>query len=216
VTLTCCTLDPGTQDEDLDWLHAADGRSLVPTWIRIEGQIGELVLDRCITGPIVATLGGRVESLVIRDSIVQAAHPDAAAIVVNGEAELSRTTLLGPVHVHQLEASECIFHGRVTVDDTQHGCVRFSAYSEGSVLPRPYESVSLPDGVELFTSRWFGDAAFAQLAETAGDAIAAGAEDGSEMGAFWREKSSIKERSLLIKFQEFLPLGLEPVIVHVT
>ena len=218
VTLSCCTLDPGTQDPDRvpRWLHAADGRRLVASWLRIEGRIGELTLDRCITGPIVAANGGRVESLVIRDSIVQAAHPSAAAIVVNGEVDLSRVTLLGAVHVHRLEASECIFDGRVTVDDCQHGCVRFSAYGEGSVLPRRYESIPLAAGHAVFASRTFGDAAYAQLAETAGDAISAGAEDGSEMGAFWREKNAIKEHSLLIKYQEFLPLGLEPVIVHVT
>jgi hypothetical protein len=36
------------------------------------------------------------------------------------------------------------------------------------------------------------------------------------MGAFAREKSAIKERSLLIKYQEYLPLGLEPAVIHVT
>ena len=36
------------------------------------------------------------------------------------------------------------------------------------------------------------------------------------MGAFWRAHNAVKERSLLIKYQEYLPLGLEPVIVHVT
>ena len=27
---------------------------------------------------------------------------------------------------------------------------------------------------------------------------------------------AIKDRSLLIKYQEYLPLGLEPVVIHVT
>jgi hypothetical protein len=94
--------------------------------------------------------------------------------------------------------------------------VRFSAYSEGSVVPRPYESVQIAPGETLFASRTFGTASYAQIVETADPAISTGAEDGSEMGAFWREKNAIKERSLLIKYQEFLPLGLEPVIVYVT
>jgi len=46
--------------------------------------------------------------------------------------------------------------------------------------------------------------------------ISAGAEDGSEMGAFARDKNPIKERGLLIKYQEFMPAGLVPVIVYVT
>ena len=36
------------------------------------------------------------------------------------------------------------------------------------------------------------------------------------MGAFSREKNPIKQRSLLIKYDEFMPLGLTPVVVHVT
>jgi hypothetical protein len=42
------------------------------------------------------------------------------------------------------------------------------------------------------------------------------AEDGAEMGAFWRDKNSIKERSLLIKYQEYMPIGLAPVLIYVT
>ena len=46
--------------------------------------------------------------------------------------------------------------------------------------------------------------------------ISQGAEDGSEMGAFAREKNPIKERALLVKYLEFMPAGLVPVIVYVT
>jgi hypothetical protein len=76
--------------------------------------------------------------------------------------------------------------------------------------------VKVPPRAGLFGSRDFGRPEYAQLLDTAGSAIAEGAENGSEMGAFHREKNAIKERSLLIKYQEFLPLGLEPVVIHVT
>ena len=46
--------------------------------------------------------------------------------------------------------------------------------------------------------------------------ISTGAQDGSEMGAFARDKNPIKERSILIKYQEYMPLGLVPVIIDVT
>jgi hypothetical protein len=36
------------------------------------------------------------------------------------------------------------------------------------------------------------------------------------MGAFARDKNPIKDRSILIKYQEYMPLGLVPVIIHVT
>ena len=46
--------------------------------------------------------------------------------------------------------------------------------------------------------------------------IAAGAQNGAEMGAFAREMNPIKERGLLIKYQEFMPAGLVAVLVYVT
>jgi hypothetical protein len=111
------------------------------------------------------------------------------------------------------------------VEDTQHGCVRFSAWATASVIPRQYESVEIAAGAPLFTSRVFGNPGYAQLmagvdanivSGAAGATISAGAEDGSEMGAFARDRNPIKERSLLIKYQEYMPLGLVPVIIDVT
>ena len=74
----------------------------------------------------------------------------------------------------------------------------------------------MPPSASIFASREFGEPAYALLLDTAGHDILEGAADGSEMGAFWREKNALKERGLLIKYQEYLPLGLEPVVVHVT
>jgi hypothetical protein len=219
VTLSCCTLDPGSWDaEKAQWKPAADGRPLAATRLRIAGRVRELVIDRSITGPLLAEgPSGRVGSLTIRESIVQAAKPGVEAITLpNGEVMLSRCTLLGTAAVHRLHASECILNDVVAVIDRQHGCVRFSAWSEGSELPRQYESIGLPPRAFLFASLDIGQPAYAQLLDTAGGKIAQGAEDGSEMGAFWREKNALKERGLLIKYQEYLPLGIEPVVVHVT
>jgi hypothetical protein len=36
------------------------------------------------------------------------------------------------------------------------------------------------------------------------------------MGAFANEKNAVKDRAILAKFQEYMPLGLTPVIIHVT
>jgi hypothetical protein len=217
VALSCCTLDPGTWNPaGNDWATAADSRPLAATELRIEGTVRRLVIDRCITGPI-SDNAGVVESVTATDSIIQAAAPEADAMALaTGEVALSRCTILGTLRAHRLSASECILHDVATVDDTQHGCVRFSAWAPGSVLPRQYESVKLTARADVFVGRDFGRPEFAQLLATTSGDITEGAEDGSEMGAFAREKSRIKERSLLIKYQEYLPLGLEPVIVHVT
>ncbi len=246
VTITCCTFDPGeaakvSTDANIDPLEiyacAVDGRELLPCRLWIEGQIEQLTIERSILGPIrTRNIGaspadmGKVDRLTLQDSIVQAIRTelvdqDSALALSDGKVALSRCTLLGSAYVHRLSASECILNDIVLVDDVQHGCVRFSTWAVGSVLPRQYESVSIAPKSPLFTSERFGDPGYAQLlsnADTAivsgatGATISAGAQDGSEMGAFAREKNPIKERSLLIKYEEFMPLGLTPVVIYVT
>jgi hypothetical protein len=155
---------------------------------------------------------------------------DAALAFGDGEAALSRCTVLGRVVVHRLEASECILQELTEVDDIQHGCVRFSAWADGSVVPRQYESVCIPQGAPLFTSIDFGQPGYAQLLPMADaqilpplvpsmgppNTISAGAEDGSEMGAYARDKNPIKQHALLLKFQEYMPAGLVPAVIAVT
>jgi hypothetical protein len=212
VTLSTTTLDPGDHTQ-----AAADGRALIPTRLRITGQVRSLVIDRSIVGPVVMQAGALVEALTIRDSIVQAVDPaDAALAIDTGMTTLSAVTILGTAQLHQVEATTSIFHDVVTVADHQHGCVRFSAVPVGSVVPRPYECVTIQRAEQLFGSRSFGQPAYAQLLASAHAGVVSGAQDGSEMGAFWREKNSIKERSLLIKYQEYMPIGLAPVLIYVT
>jgi hypothetical protein len=151
---------------------------------------------------------------------------DAAVAAHDGLTELRRCTLLGAAWVHRLECSESILDEVVTVEDVQDGCVRFSAWSRESALPRRYESVGVAAHGAVFASRRFGEAAFAELLDsadaaivswdTAGDpSIRTGSEGGSEMGAFCREQTAVKERSLLIKFDEYLPIGVTPVLIPV-
>ena len=110
-------------------------------------------------------------------------------------------------------------------EDAQEGCVRFSAVSDGSSVPRPYCSVTIAAAAALLTSTRFGDPGYGQLLETAdrtitsgaaGATITEGADSGSEMGAFSSQLAPIKERGLLIKYDEYMPLGATPVVVHVT
>lgn len=212
VTLSTTTLDPGDHTRD-----SADGRALIPTRLRITGQVRSMLIDRSIVGPVVMEAGALVEALTIRDSIVQAVDPAEDALAIDtGMTTLSAVTILGTAQLHQVEATTSIFHDIVTVADHQHGCVRFSAVPAGSVVPRPYQCVTTVPEEQLFASRSFGQPAYAQLLASANPAVRSGAEDGAEMGAFWRDKNSIKERSLLIKYQEYMPIGLAPVLIYVT
>lgn len=230
VILRCCTFDPGTAVDTAGTLaKAVDGLDLSPSHLWIEAKINQLIIDRCIVGPIATRAQGAIVTLTATDSIVQALGNEIAINLADGVVELSRCSVLGQAKMHHLSASESILDDLVNVENYQDGCVRFSAWSSGSVLPRQYESVQIAAGAPLFTSRSFGQPGYCQLqpgvdnaiippppATPSGVSISAGAEDGSEMGAYANDKNPIKERSLLIKYQEFMPLGLVPIIIYVT
>lgn len=225
VTIHCCTFDPGSWDACRGKIQAAaDGRPLTPTRLVIKGNVRALVIERSILGPIVLG-GGTLTKAALSDTSVQALQAALALDLPMGTVSLARVTLLGPANLHRLNATDSILDDTVTVEDTQHGCVRFSAWATGSVIPGPYESVRIDPRAFLFASRSFGQPDYCQLHAGAdfairgggsGRTISAGAEDGSEMGVFCRELVPVKERSLLIKLQEFLPLGQTPVLIHTT
>ncbi|WP_068076546.1 hypothetical protein [Novosphingobium lentum] len=238
VHLRLMTLDPGTQGRSgAPFDTAIDGMALAPVTLWIEGEVQDLVLERSITGPIRARGNGFVERLSASDSIIQSiavppapsAAPSLAPSLVpvvpaiegtSGEVSLARCTVLGPIAVHRLSATECIMDDVATVEDTQHGCVRFSAYADGSVLHAPYRSVRVPPHGPLFRSRRFGDPDYARLYRLAdhaiiapadGDSILGGAENESEMGAFKTENIPLRKRGLAAKYEEYAPLGIYPV-----
>jgi hypothetical protein len=239
VLVRCSTLDPGqwngtTGHYDL----AVDGAPLIPCRLRVtdKASVRQLIIDRSIVGPILTEGTGNIEQLLAVDSIIQGAGPSAptpyyAICTGSGTVTLTRTTVLGPLSVHRLNASECILDDVAAVQDTQDGCIRFCAWAKGSALPRRYESVEVAAVAPLFTSRRFGDPGYAQLLENvdaeiippspplptaaAPPTISAGAQNGSEMGAFARELRPIKENSIIIKYQEYMPLGLTPTLIRV-
>jgi hypothetical protein len=173
--------------------------------------------------------GGAADTKALNLGLLEAAFPVALApsalALATGTVELDRVTVLGDAYVHRLDASDSILAAFTVAEDAQDGCVRFSAIGPASRVASPYLSVSLAYGAALFTSTSFGNPAYAQLLETADRAIAsgaaavtitAGADTGSEMGAYSGELAPVKEKGLLIKYAEYMPLGLTPVVVHVT
>jgi hypothetical protein len=225
ISLRLATLDPGTAGSGGPLLGTAiDGTPLAPVRLWVEASIGTLRLERSITGPIRTRNGGAIERLTATDSIIQAiptgATDDYALETEAGTVALARCTVLGRAAVHRLEASESILDEPAIAEDTQHGCVRFTAYAQGSEVHAPYRSVAVSPTGPLFVSRRFGDPHYARLRRRAdaaiiapqtGDTILGGAENGSEMGAFSLERVTLKKRGLAIKFEEYAPLGVYPV-----
>jgi hypothetical protein len=167
-------------------------------------------------------------------ALLEDAYPlelaDAALAFGDGTVVLSRCTVMGRIVAHRFSASECIMQELALVDDLQEGCVRFTAWASGSRLPRRYECVEIAQDAPLFTSQSFGAPAYAQLLErvdaqivppatqgaTPPRTISAGAADRSEMGAYARDRNSIRARALLVKLVQYMPANLLPVVINVT
>ncbi|NTU81315.1 MAG: hypothetical protein HGA45_18380 [Chloroflexales bacterium] len=176
-------------------------------------------------------LAASIAALRIGDSIISSgAQSDAGmpAISTDAPAQIERTTVLGTVAARSLEADGCIFAGRVRVERAQAGCVRFSYVPEGSRTPRRYrcqpdlalegrsaaeQGVILASLTPVFTSLAYGRPGYAQLGLACPAAIAAGAEDGSEMGAFSSLQQPQRLANLRAALDEYLPLGLEAGVI---
>ena len=214
VVLRHCTLDPGGEQARIDPLQCLPIATIT---LEIRGQVDRLLIDRCITGPILeATTTGdpcSARDIVVCDSIVHSLDPAVPAISSRiASVELRRVTVFGDVVVNRVYATEALVQGTVRVTDNQTGCFRFSATDAhpDRRLPPQFESHLLAPAIpnHVFVSRRFGDPGYAQLGPTAPVEIRRGAENRSEIGVFNRRLLPIRQADLEGKVAEYLPFGL--------
>ncbi|CAD5367089.1 conserved hypothetical protein [Rubrivivax sp. A210] len=226
LTLRHCTLVPGwepgascTQDE----------QDVAPS-LRLEGRSTRVVLEHSIVGPISVPAHGRgaeAEPLELRisDSIVDATSTRRRAIAAaDGEAAhvrltVYRSTLIGQVHARALAlAADSIFHGAVRISERQQGCLRFCWVPRHSATPRRFScqpaATATHELQPRFSSLHYGQPDYAQLAPNCPAEISAGAEDGSEMGAFHDLFQPQRQAHLRERMAEFLPVGYELALIN--
>jgi hypothetical protein len=212
----------------LDPLSAAGTGSLVAADADASGSY---LVCRCITGALTAGTG--VRQLTVADSIVDGQDLWAVAGALASAAtdappaqsvRLERVTVLGPLHCVVLEASDTLLDSVALADDQQSGCIRFSRYETGSVLPRKFSC--LPSEAQasacrspgrcvapVFNSRRFGRPGYAQLAAGCPDPIRTASDAGAEPGAFAAGLGTIRVQNLRTKLSEFMPAGLVPILI---
>jgi len=97
-----------------------------------------LALDHAICAAV--RVQGPIAGLRIEDSILGSGKgpTDPCVEAAGTGAELVRSSFLGAVSVRSVDATDCIFDGRLRVERRQTGCVRFSYVPPGSVAPRRY------------------------------------------------------------------------------
>ncbi|OGB24087.1 MAG: hypothetical protein A3I66_11480 [Burkholderiales bacterium RIFCSPLOWO2_02_FULL_57_36] len=152
-----------------------------------------------------------------------------------------RSTVFGIVDVHAVELAEnCIFNDCVNVARRQIGCMRFCYVAPVCRTPRRYrcqpdlaiqavkQRIADPASQQpeincemlrvqpQFTSIWYGNPGYAQLALLCAQEIKRGADDESEMGAFHDLFQPQREANLRARLEEFTPAGMDVGIIHAT
>ena len=149
-------------------------------------------------------------------------------------------TIMGTVAVRAMQmASNSIFTDTVTVRRQQIGCMRFSYVPPASDTPRrfhcqPDRAMDAAVSSEMdpseeyiarqeagrrvspqFTAHRYGLPTYAQLSQNCMREIMTGADNGAEMGVFNSLMQPQREANLRIRFQEYLPFGLEYGLIYV-
>lgn len=206
-------------------------------------QTPELDIQRSISGAVLTDEDYR---LCCSDSIIESApiavplsdggtRTDSFAITgatdpAGGYAaatHVQNVTLLGRVRVASIEGAGAIFKGVLQAFDQQTGCLKYCWFADHSASPAPPDEVKnrLPqnfgcvDGAEarlLFTSEFFGDAAYCQLSLECDPRILEQGVGGDQMGAFNFLMEAHKWRNLKIRFREFMPVGIRPLLIPAT
>jgi hypothetical protein len=158
---------------------------------------------------------------------------DSGGNMFGPPANFDRTTVIGTVWAKEIDmATDALFCDQVFVQRTQTGCFRFSYAAPGSITPQRYHCqpdlvvetataagadavAALAATVPSFTSTRYGDPAYGQLSAACPAAIAAGSDDGSEMGAYSRLQNPQREANLRLRLREYLPFGLDPALIYV-
>lgn len=236
LVLEGCTLDPGGSLGAC----AAAGRSAIQPAIRLRDAESpvmasetEVHVRNSVTGPLRIDRGYR---LFLTDSILDAGSgvnedPATAGYALSGasgppaavwgpQLQLSAVTVFGRVRVQRASGSGAIWTQSVEVLDNQTGCIKHSWFSgRGDRLPQTHACVrgTGSDPAPLrFVSEVFGRPEYGQLALDCDFRIRERGPQDDEMGAFGFLLTAHKWHNIEIRYREFLPLGVRPLLVPVT
>jgi hypothetical protein len=189
----------------------------------------EVTIDGCVTGPVGIPAEG--PKLTVTASIVDGGGGPALALP-EGDLALEAVTVLGDVACRRLDASDCLMTGQVTVQRRQEGCVRYSYVRDDAATPRRYRcqpdlalgevggaaaqaAVRARLTPQLASTR-FGDPGYGQLADRAAAELLEGSSRHSDLGAFRDLMRPQREANLRAALDEYLRLGLQAGVFHVT
>lgn len=175
-----------------------------------EDRYAGLSLERCL-------LRGRISiynhcEISVADSALDPPE-DYALAAKHSEVKIERSTVLSKVKVQVLYASESIFMKKVVALNPQKGCVRYCRVREaGDALPHTYKCTHAP---VTFCSNLPWRSSYLKLKRICAEPATQWAENGGEIGVYHQANYTLKQKNLMLKFQEYLPVGLTPVLIDV-
>jgi len=148
----------------------------------------------------------------IADSALDPASAGTEALVAEKSmVRISCSTVAEKVAVKEIKASETIFIEQVTVLNNQTGCIRYCRLHEsGNKLPYTYKCTTAP---VTFCSTLPFSSCYLKLSRVCDQPAAIWAENGGEIGVYHKADYTRKKKNLAIKFKEYLPVGLKPVLI---
>ncbi len=132
---------------------------------------------------------------------------------------VSGVTILGRMRVESLEGAGGIWVHALEVLDTQRGCIKFSYFSGEAAdrLPQNHGCVKGTAARLRFRSEAFGEPGVRHSWRAATDErIREQGPHDDQMGAFGFLLEAHKWRNLQIRFREFMPVGIRPLLIAVT
>ena len=197
--------------------------------LRAFNEIPNIMLEHAICGPIAMDDGyvlSITHSIVDAASGVDAPVPNLALHAATGDAEdswgpeleVKGMTCFGRMRVMSASGEGGIWVHRLEVHNNQIGCIKFSYFSgDEDRLPQHHGYVFGSDQVHLsFVSEVFGESGYGQLRLRSDAKILQQGPNRDEMGAFGYLLNNHKWKNINIRYREFMPVGIHPVLVPVT
>jgi hypothetical protein len=231
-----CTFDPGgslefdgTRRPIRAALHLPNGYGFAdPAEETLFYQTPEISIRHSILGPLAIDTDYRLSltgSIVDAGSGVAATAPAYAIHAATGalatewgpELRMSGLTCFGRARVDSATGQGGIFVHRLEAHDNQKGCIKFSAFSgDADRLPPHHGSVFSQSARLRFASEYFGQPGYAQLRSASDRRILENGPGHDQMGAFGYLLNTHKWKNIHIRYREFMPVGVRPVLIPVT
>ena len=188
----------------------------------------DIIIQRSIIGSLAIDERYRLD---IKDSIVDASPRagDAPGSVYaiaaatdpanawSARLDFQSLTCFGAVRVAAVGGLGGIFTQRFEVLDNQHGCIKWSWFTgNGDRLPPNHFCLDGRDARLVFTSQWFNDPAYGQIARESDPRIRTLGPDDDAIGAFGFLLEAHKLINLQVRLREFMPIGVRPLLLPLT